>query len=424
MKKILIFAALLCMLFTRVPQAHAAGTASLSGPSTVRAGDTITVSFRAGGGILGGEGALTYDSSLLTLTGCSQVVGGDWVVEFGSRFVFYDNSMVNPIQSSTTIFTATFTVNANVAPGTPVSVTVSNALLSDGTNEFSVGSPSWSAVIAPSLSDNCDLSALTVSSGISPAFNPSVTSYSASVPFATSSVSVNAQAADSKAKVSVSNPQLTAGGTTEIRVTVTAENGAVKTYTVRVARAQDPNYVPSSNAELEGITVEGTPLALYDSPEKHAYYLWLPATAESVKITGKAVDSKASVAVGEVPALTAGGVATVSVTVTAEDKTQQEYIVYIFRAPAPEDMESFFKAVENFRETAEDPTEPTETVETQPVETTAPTEPAVTQPLPTEPAAESETDTQSLILWVAISILGGVFLGFAVTFMATRPRKK
>lgn len=424
MKKLLIFAVTLCMLFTLVPHAHAAGTASLSGPSTVRAGDTITLSFRAGGGILGGNGTLSYDSSLLTFNGFSQTIGGSWVTELtGNHFVFYDNAMSNPIESSTTIFTLSFTVKANVAPGTPISVTASATTLSDGNQDFGVGSPSWSTTVAAPLSDNCDLASLALSTNISPAFDPKVTGYTASVPFATSSVTVNAKAADSNAKVSVSNPGLAAGGTTEIRVTVTAENGATKTYTVRVTRAQDPNYVPSSNADLEGITVTGTLFELYYNHEKHCYYLWLPYETESVALTGKAADAKASVAIDNVPAPVAGGVVTATVTVTAEDGTQQAYPVHMFRAPALADMESFFQAVKDFRDTVTEPTEPSEPVPTQPAETTIPTEPIA--PPPTTPIADEVDTTQAdLLLWVILSLFGGVLLGFTVTFLATRPRKK
>ena len=98
------------LLVSLAPAAFAAGSASMSGPAVVRAGDTITVSFVAGGGILGGSGSVSYDTSKLTLKGYTQIIGGSWAVEFsGDNFVFYDNSMASPINGSTTIFTATFT---------------------------------------------------------------------------------------------------------------------------------------------------------------------------------------------------------------------------------------------------------------------------------------------------------------------------
>ena len=118
------------LLVSLAPAAFAAGSASMSGPAVVRAGDTITVSFVAGGGILGGSGSVSYDASKLTLKGYTQIIGGSWAVEFsGDNFVFYDNSMASPINGSTTIFTATFTVNAGLATGTAISVTASGVTL-------------------------------------------------------------------------------------------------------------------------------------------------------------------------------------------------------------------------------------------------------------------------------------------------------
>ena len=99
-------------------QSYAAGSASLSGPGTVRAGDTITLNFSAGGGIHGGNGSISYDSSQLTLQGYSGALGAPWAVEFsGNNFVFYDNSMESPINGTQTIFTASFQVSSSVKPG-------------------------------------------------------------------------------------------------------------------------------------------------------------------------------------------------------------------------------------------------------------------------------------------------------------------
>ena len=152
MKKILSFLLVLVLLCGTVPAVSAAGSASMSGPSTVRAGDTITVSFSAGGGILGGSGSISFDSSVLTLQKYSQKIGGSWVVEFsGNNFVFYDNAMNSPIDSKKVIFTATFKVNSNVAEGTAITVQAKGVTLSDGKQDTSAGSPSYKATIAPPL---------------------------------------------------------------------------------------------------------------------------------------------------------------------------------------------------------------------------------------------------------------------------------
>ena len=58
MKKIFAILLVLTLLLAVSVQAWAAGSASFSGPDVVRAGDTITLTFSAGGGIYGGNGSV------------------------------------------------------------------------------------------------------------------------------------------------------------------------------------------------------------------------------------------------------------------------------------------------------------------------------------------------------------------------------
>lgn len=388
---LLLFALLLCL----VPGAAAAGSASWGGPETVRAGDTITLVFYAGGGIYGGSGTVSYDNSLLTLQGYTAAIGGSWRVEFtGNRFLFYDDSMASPISGGAAIFKATFTVNSNLQPGTQVTVTASGVTLSDGENDLGAGSPVYTRTIAPPLSDNCNLASLTVSNaGISPAFSPSVTNYSASVPFSTGALQVSAQAEHAGAQVSISNPALTPGGTTAVTVQVTAENGATKAYTIRVKRAQDPNYVPSSNAQLKALEVTGVALSPAFDANVQQYYIWLPYEAEAVSITAEKQDSKAKLEIGDQPELIPGKAVPMTVTVTAEDGTQKVYTLTVFRAPAHEDVDHYL-----FGEPEPEVTEPTP----------PPTEPEVTAPAVTEPKQNP--------IWVYLLVgAGGLLLGAALT---------
>ena len=165
MKKIIVFLLILVLLLTQIPTVFAAGSASVKGPGTVRAGDTIEITFTAGGGIYAGEGSVSYDESQLTLKKYTGSLSGDWEVEFnGNKFVFYDNKMATPITGSKTIFKATFTVNKNLTPGTEISVSVKGIKLTgEGSSESSLGTKTYSATIAPPLSGNCNLASMTVS---------------------------------------------------------------------------------------------------------------------------------------------------------------------------------------------------------------------------------------------------------------------
>lgn len=411
MKKIISILLVIALVASIAPAAFAAGSAWLSGPSVVRAGDTITLTFYAGGGIYGGSGSVSYDGSLLTLQGYSQSVGGSWAVEFnGNNFVFYDNSMASPINDSTAIFTATFQVNGGVAAGTGVTVTASGVTLSDGQADTDAGSPSYSVTIAEPLSGNCNLATLTVSNAsISPAFSAGVTEYSASVPYETSTLSVTATAEHSGAQVSIGDTYLYEATTTPVKVTVTAENGASKTYVIYVSRPRDPNYVESDNCNLSELWVEGAALSPAFAVDVTKYYVWLPYEAETVTVGATTEDSKASVAVDNSLPLEPGKGTDIPVTVTAENGTQKVYIVTAVRAPAPEDVERYLNCT---HETEPEPTEP-------------PTEPEPTAPSTeaTEPAVEPvEEPAEMTVAWWLLILVGVLGIGLGAGLVSLKKK--
>lgn len=339
MKKVIsiLTVLVLCLaLMLPVTVSAASASASLTGPGTIRAGDTITLSFNLNGsGIFGASGTLSYDSNQVTLTGTTQKIGSPWAVEFnGNNFVAYDNNLSNPINSNKTLFTVTFKVKS-VAAGTNIKISYTGVTASDGSADKNVGTVTYSKSLSAPLSTDNNLASLTVSNAtISPAFSAGTTNYSTSVPFEISKLNVSATAADSKAKVSVNSPNLIPNGTTKVTVTVTAENGAKKTYTISVKRAQDPNYKPSDNNKLSGIAVEGFLLSPGFTADNTNYIVWLPYETTSVKIAGSAADSKASVEVVGGDNLAAGQDNPVKVVCTAENGDKKEYTVIVKRAAA------------------------------------------------------------------------------------------
>lgn len=409
MKRIVSLTAvfLLCICLLAVPAFAASASATLTGPGTVRAGDTITLSFNlSGSGIYGASGTLSYDANQLTLTGTNQVIGNGWAVEFnGNNFVAYDNNLAKPINSNTVLFTATFKVKS-LSTGTNVKVSFNNVTASDGSADIAVGTVSYSATIAAPMSTDNALKSLTVSNAtISPAFNAGTTNYTAEVPFEVSQLNVTAAANDSKARVSVNSPNLIPNGTTNVTVTVTAENGSTKTYTIAVKRAQDPNYVASSNNDLSGITVDGFLLSPVFSTENTKYVIWLPYETQSVTVSGTPADSKASVSVEGGSDLKAGQDNEIKVICTAEDGTQKVYTVIAKRAAAHGGS----------TEPTVPPTQPTQPAEPTVPPTTAPATQPTNQPntQPTQPPQPVETTAGGVPVWmlilVAVVCLGGGF---------------
>lgn len=339
MKKVLsILTVLILCLALTLPMTVSAASASatLTGPATVRAGDTITLTFNVNGsGLFGASGTLSYDANQVTLTGTKQSIAAPWMVEFnGNNFVAYDNNLTNPINGNKALFTATFKVK-NVAEGTAIKISYTGVTASDGSADANIGTVTYQKNIAAPLSGNTELQSLTVGNAtISPAFSAGTTNYTAEVPFEVSKLQVSATAADSKAKVTVNSPTLTPNGTTKVTVTVTAESGAKKTYTISVKRANDPNYVASGNNALSGIKVDGFLLSPAFNKDTTQYVVWLPYETESVKVTGTAADKKASVETVGGDNLAAGQDNTVKVICTAENGEKKQYTVIVKRAAA------------------------------------------------------------------------------------------
>lgn len=339
MKKIVsaLLVLMLILWVMCVSSSAATASASLTGPTTVRAGDTITLTFNLNGtGILGASGTLSYDSNQLTLSSTKQSIASPWVVEFNEKdFVAYDNNLTSPINSNKSLFTVTFKVNSKLATGTKVQVSVKNVIASDGSADSNVGTVTYSVNIAAPKSTDNTLKSLTVSNAtISPVFSPSVTAYTANVPYEVSKLSLSYQTNDSKATVSVNNPTLTVDGTTKVTIKVTSESGSSKTYTISVYRAQDPNYVPSGNNNLSGITVNGFLLSPGFQADRITYTVWLPYETESIQVSGTAADKKATVEVIGGTGLVAGADNEVKVVCTAENGEKKTYTIIAKRAAA------------------------------------------------------------------------------------------
>lgn len=311
-------------------------SASLSGPSGARAGDTIIVSFLLNGsGIERISGALSYDRDQVVMTDWTQTIASPWRLTFnGDSFTAYDTNHTAPVNSGVTLFTAKFLIR-DVPAGTNVTISCNSIVASDGNAEGTVGTRTYSFTVAetPALSSNNDLASLTVSNArISPSFSAGRTSYTANVPFEVSRLEISATAADSKATVRISNPNLTPNGRTNVRVTVTAENGEEKTYTIAVTRAQDPNSTLSGNNKLSDLVVDGFDLSPAFDPDITEYEVLLPYETESISVIASAQESSASVKVIGGDELIAGEDNEVRILCTAEDGTERVYTVIAKRA--------------------------------------------------------------------------------------------
>ena len=388
----LALALILCLCLLSVTVFASGENAALTGPGSVRAGDTITVTLNVTGkDIFGVSGTVSYDSNQLTLINTQNVIGAAWSVEFnGNHFVAYDNNLATPIQNTAALFTLTFRVE-DVQPGAEIIVSCKDLMISNGDADTKVGTVSYRTVVETPVSTDNSLKSLTVSNAkISPAFNPDVTTYTASVPYSTERLKVSVVPAD-KATVKVNSPKLTPGGTTKVTITVTAEDGQSKVYTIKTYREQDPNYVESSNNNLSAINVQGFTLSPVFDAAVTEYVIWLPYETDSVSVSATTADKKADVRIEGGKNLVAGADNEIKVICIAEDGTEKVYTVIAKRAAAHND--------------GAEPTEPS-------TDPTDPTEPSTdpTVPAPTEPQEPSDNEKSGGIPWWTLLLVGIVCL--------------
>lgn len=341
MKKLISIIILFSIYTFVLPAVHAtaAPTSALSGPTAIRANDTITIIFSVNGsGLCAVHGEIKYDSAKLIYKGNSGVLTG-WAMDIdGSTagevtFLGMDDKLAAPINTKKQLFAMTFLVKSNVTKGAKIEITTANLATSDGDTDMTITNASFSASIAAPLSSDAFLSSLIVTNAVlSPTFSENILSYTAAVPFSTSKLEITALTKDAKAKVSISGNNLIAGATTDVTITATAESGTKKSYIIKVTRAKDPDYQASSINTLSAITIDGFRLSPLFKPDITSYVVWLPYETDKIFVAGKATDEKASVAVIGDVTLQAGQDNPIKIVCTAEDGTIMEYLIIAKRA--------------------------------------------------------------------------------------------
>lgn len=323
------------LLWGLAPVTAEAAGASFTGSGSVRAGDSVTVTFTvSGSNIQGITAVLHYDSSALTLTGTRQLVGSSWSVDMsGGNLLAYDQSLSNPITGSAAVLAVTFQVKSGVAAGTRVSATITDIVATDGNSDQSLNDASWAASVAAPPSGNANLAGLSCGDyALSPAFSAGTTEYSVTVPYDVSRLPLDYRAADGGANVSVSGNQLSVGVNTVV-LTVTAANGATRRYTISVTRQPDPNVTLSSDASLSELTPSTGQLSPAFSPEITEYAVYVPYETSKISLSATAKDSKA-LGVTQPDASLKEGDNLLTVTCTAEDGATRDYTVHVVRMPA------------------------------------------------------------------------------------------
>jgi hypothetical protein len=262
-KTLLALVVLTTMLLTIAPAIHADASLSITtSAATVAVGKTLTISVKVSGvpdlssvgfDLKFDPAAFTFASGSINGTAESGAITD--IGSISSNTVRVSASSYK-ISSSSNPLIATLKFTAK-AINSGASFSVSEISLGDYASVASVpatfaGAKSVS-VFQPSV--NADLSKLAIAPGtLSPAFTSTNITYTVQVAEGVNALSVDAAPADTNAKISVSGHTALKSGENTVKVTVTAESGAVKTYTIRVYKAvptPTPSISPTPAATLQ-----------------------------------------------------------------------------------------------------------------------------------------------------------------------------
>ena len=222
---------LLALTLLAVP-ARAADVDVMFNDPTVILGNSATVNVYTTGEVAGVNLTIVYDTDYLTYTGYSGGLGNASVQDNGGTITIVDyHSTAGAKFSLNLSFTARAIGNTTLRP---TACTVSDASGDLMDVEFASHS---SVVKITSASSDCSLSALYIDPGtLSPAFSAGQTNYTVTVPNATTWLAVSPVKSDASATYSISGNDWLNVGLNYVTVTVTAGNGAQKTYTMAVTR--------------------------------------------------------------------------------------------------------------------------------------------------------------------------------------------
>ncbi|OYY91301.1 MAG: hypothetical protein B7Y45_03210, partial [Sphingomonas sp. 28-66-16] len=277
----------------------------------------------------------------------------------GLAAIVQSNSCGGALTSSGSV---TLSGGVALAPGAQCAIILSVTSTSAGTTSFT---PSAAAATGPIAltgvagapvtlvvrSTVATLNGLALSTGtLTPGFASATTRYTATVPNATSSITLTPTTSDPGATVTVNGVAVASGtasgaitlavGANTITTVVTAQDGtSIATYTVIVTRAA------SSVATLSGLSLSAGPLNPAFASGTTSYTIEVPNTVSSTTVTPTVTDAASTVTVngtavgsgiasGAIPL--AVGANSITTIVTAQDRsTTASYVVVVTRSEAP-----------------------------------------------------------------------------------------
>lgn len=299
-------------------------TTSLGGNKNIDANTSFTVTMSLSGAtdLVALDAVLSYDSNKLELTGSSGL--GGWQTQVAKKIVGANS---NGLNGSGSIVTLTFKAKSSFVAGETTTISVTSVKGSNSNVERQTGNDASITVkVNVPKSSNNNLSGLMVDGKSVSGFSASKTSYDLGESKA-DSLNITATVEDSKAKVSGTGSKKINYGKNTYSVVVTAENGSKKTYTITVTKPD----TRSKDNTLSSLSA--SPLDLKFNKNTTSYSFKVEHNVNSINISAKATDSKATVSGTGTKALK-DYVNTFNVVVKAENGSTKTYMIKVIRKDA------------------------------------------------------------------------------------------
>lgn len=211
---------------------------------------------------------------------------------------------------------------------TPTPTTPSNNTNTNSNSATKTATKSTSSSTTSTKSRNAYLSKLQINQeGLTPNFNKNKTSYAVTVGENVNDLKVTAVAEDSKSKVAISGNTGLKNGDNKVYITVTAQDGTKKVYTITVTKTGDAN---KSNSYLQNLIVENATLSPEFSKEIFEYDCGtVGKSVETLKILAFGENENVKIDITGNDKLSEGD-NKIIVKVTSEDgTTTKEYVITV-----------------------------------------------------------------------------------------------
>lgn len=309
-----------------------ASSIAVSGASSASPGNTVNVS--VGGSFTGrvnvtvsngsGNKSIWVENNTVTVpvtVGSSGTTTITAVSEAGTSDANGNDLGVICGSKSIQIVRPTPTPAPTPTPTTPSNNTNSNSATKTATKSTSSSTTS-------TKSSNAHLSKLQINQeGLTPNFNKNKTSYAVTVGENVNDLKVTAVAEDSKSKVAISGNTGLKNGDNKVYITVTAQDGTKKVYTITVTKTGDAN---KSNSYLQNLIVENATLSPEFSKEIFEYDCGtVGKSVETLKILAFGENENVKIDITGNDKLSEGD-NKIIVKVTSEDgTTTKEYVITV-----------------------------------------------------------------------------------------------